>query len=1123
MLKFFYRMKRRKGVVLFAVIAIMTLIIAMASVAYFNARSSYKTVVSNYDFSQTYISATSIADMLIGAASQQSSRSESNDFSNLKSIISEMEVEAFDALIFEAEKEDKEDTPRNITEMYFLRDGETLSLDVVFEGYDDKGNKKTEREDTRLSAADKEKVRKNTIATGSTKTSDGLPVSGGILDSASVNITLDKVVTSPDLKATELEAKYNCNYYFYTFTTTAVYRDNTVTVQDVVYHRSAPESESSELPAFDTFFTATGQVLDGSGDVDLTKSRSVLINTDHISDNAYFQNDDTLITDFDSARTVTMDGGVLTTGNLWVDANIGGTLIKPEGQRRHDWIIGGDLFITEGNSSVDFNGNSLYVKGDMYVSSTTCRLNNFGSVVIEGNLYMVNDTSTTVFNFCNYDALGITGAHRTKQGIFIDSSTHKATTGIDPGIYKTNGTQQVCHYITVPEGETIPAALSDMPSGIEGKWVPEKYAKYIKDDIQTYELTYKDGTYPNVTHHYLTIDGYLSALNAKKKICCLKAGHSDFTVKLVNGSLGNNNTFGGATLYYNAAGFRNDFTSNYTRGGDYEDITAQFSQLFPVTDENGNLTDYKYNMTSIPSSQLLDASNGALKKKTFSIYSANARTMANVLSLDFGKIGDMNGGKTYIIGSLKAKDEKGVERTYYATITCYNNQRAVIDLPYVPDGYILYMMNGVTYTETYQEPDWSSGCYWDPNIPNQWGGMGDTVWNKYITKTREVTVGGYPGDLDNGLLTVRIHTGNMTREEEEGKGVNIEFKDESGNVAYTLENVKNPYEYKTMPIVLAANCFDGNENVNNYGSAKDLNGNNAFSWLMKYDNKNGVSIVELVDEAPLMFITKDEYIDMKDDKGWSDADQEYYIYDEDTGEMTKIEGIDSATHVKNPEFKDYVPKNAEGYVMFEMGNIDINSEPKGYVSFDKSKTLESVVYYASGKQLIGTKAQIEKILTEMGQFSAGDSFDEKIKYDTPNLGGLNGGTSVDAYFESMYEYPDARMTYPMYNNKLILVSNKNGARKAFDASNYSNSTSMCGYIYAPNGSYSACYSNGSHPLFGGMIVSDYVIDQSSYVYCQPDPNLIEGLTKGLEDKTGGIKVEGINEWNIHGAGSNYLG
>ena len=63
MLKLFYRLKRKHGAVLFFVVAVMSLLIAMATTAYYTARSSYRTVVSNYDYSQLYLSAISVSDI----------------------------------------------------------------------------------------------------------------------------------------------------------------------------------------------------------------------------------------------------------------------------------------------------------------------------------------------------------------------------------------------------------------------------------------------------------------------------------------------------------------------------------------------------------------------------------------------------------------------------------------------------------------------------------------------------------------------------------------------------------------------------------------------------------------------------------------------------------------------------------------------------------------------------------------------------------------------------------------------------------------------------------------------------------------------------------------------------
>ena len=64
MIKRIGKLKQKKGAVLFVVIAIMTLLIAMASTAYYTARGAHNTVVSNYNYSQLYMSAISVADMV---------------------------------------------------------------------------------------------------------------------------------------------------------------------------------------------------------------------------------------------------------------------------------------------------------------------------------------------------------------------------------------------------------------------------------------------------------------------------------------------------------------------------------------------------------------------------------------------------------------------------------------------------------------------------------------------------------------------------------------------------------------------------------------------------------------------------------------------------------------------------------------------------------------------------------------------------------------------------------------------------------------------------------------------------------------------------------------------------
>ncbi|MDE7234309.1 MAG: hypothetical protein K2N29_04535 [Ruminiclostridium sp.] len=67
MFRLVYRLKKKHGAVLFAVIAVMALLIAMSTAAYYTARGSYNSVASSYNYSQLYLSAISSADMVTAA------------------------------------------------------------------------------------------------------------------------------------------------------------------------------------------------------------------------------------------------------------------------------------------------------------------------------------------------------------------------------------------------------------------------------------------------------------------------------------------------------------------------------------------------------------------------------------------------------------------------------------------------------------------------------------------------------------------------------------------------------------------------------------------------------------------------------------------------------------------------------------------------------------------------------------------------------------------------------------------------------------------------------------------------------------------------------------------------
>ena len=188
MLKFFYRLKRRGGAVLFAVIAIMSLLIAMAITAYFTARSSYQTVVSNYDFSQMYLSAISVSDMMIEAITQ--------DTYVAKSGLTD--VNKFDDLKKEVQK---------------LKKTKGASLTGTSSNiYGKSGN-------AILAAAAED------------------PVEPGVLDAVEVEITHQD--SKPD--ATDP----GITIYIFEIKTTAYYRDNTITVTDMVLNKAGTSTGSS--------------------------------------------------------------------------------------------------------------------------------------------------------------------------------------------------------------------------------------------------------------------------------------------------------------------------------------------------------------------------------------------------------------------------------------------------------------------------------------------------------------------------------------------------------------------------------------------------------------------------------------------------------------------------------------------------------------------------------------------------------------------------------------------------------------------------------------------------------------------------------------------------------------
>ncbi|HBI51616.1 MAG TPA: hypothetical protein DDX72_02415 [Ruminococcaceae bacterium] len=333
MLKFFYRLKRRGGAVLFAVIAIMSLLIAMAITAYFTARSSYQTVVSNYDFSQMYLSAISVSDMMIEAMTQ--------DTYVAKSGITD--VNKFDDLKKEVQK---------------LKKTKGASLKGTSSNiYGKTGN-------AILAAAAED------------------PVEPGVLDAVEVEITHQD--SKPD--ATDP----GITIYIFEIKTTAYYRDNTITVTDMVLNKAGTSSNNSNATPFSTFFTATGQLLDGTS-TQKDHTRVVTIKSHEISDNAYFENDYTV---FPSGNNNDFYGGITATGSVYIDKFVP-HIPAPTTTSRHDWFVGGDFVFGSNANNVNLNGNNLYVNGNLIMGGSGATIS-AGDIYVMGDLYLCSDGTASI-------------------------------------------------------------------------------------------------------------------------------------------------------------------------------------------------------------------------------------------------------------------------------------------------------------------------------------------------------------------------------------------------------------------------------------------------------------------------------------------------------------------------------------------------------------------------------------------------------------------------------------------------------------------------------------------------------------------------------------------------------
>lgn len=360
MIKRIGKLRQKKGAVLFVVIAIMTLLIAMASTAYYTARGAHNTVVSNYNYSQLYMSAISVADMVSEAVINDAATNASttNNYKPLKDAVAKLENE-----------------------------GESITAHSS--------------NITTASASNENIIQQ--LAT------NGTSVINGVVDGVVVKIEIPtggKTYLGYDPVVDMSGVKTNLHQYLYTymFTTTAYYNGNSITVEDYLTTirvkkstgapgtpgapptEGTPGTPGSSVVNFTTFFTATGQDIGAKGYV--ASDRVVLVNTDEITDDAYFENGYTFFNAND--RPNRFKGGITSTGSIILNKMECDGIDKSDD---NDWFIGKDLVLGD-NRAKDLNlgaQNNLYVGRDLVLA---CNANiTAGDVYVEGDIYIIGQVT----------------------------------------------------------------------------------------------------------------------------------------------------------------------------------------------------------------------------------------------------------------------------------------------------------------------------------------------------------------------------------------------------------------------------------------------------------------------------------------------------------------------------------------------------------------------------------------------------------------------------------------------------------------------------------------------------------------------------------------------------------
>ena len=682
-----YRLKRKKGAVLFVVIAMMTLLVIMATTAYFTARSSYAGVVSsNYDFSQLYLSTVSVSDMMVNAIANDTvdNTTGKNKFSDLRDAI---------------------------TDETNFGDG-----------------KKIVAKSSNITSAmtTTEKILTDTANN---------PVEEGVLDAVQV------VIENGGQSAITYANDTITWVRYYIFTTTGYYKNNVVTIQDVLgYTWDEPVDNK-----FQTFFTSTGR---DDPDSDNRDSRCVVINSKEISDDAYFENEYTIFKDGEPIKFL---GGFTSGGTIWIE-QFNGSIPAATDTSRNDWVIKDSLILGGNGQNFDLSNNNIIIGGDLIL---TKNMNTFkaANVYVLGNLIDLSGSANSNI-----------GADVYVAGTFITDLNEYATDSdsLKAAKARAKGTMSA---VNAKYKSTMTTATGSDPGDLMGSG-----------------LTGSSSTGFNPGSHKLCVNNQADMASAIAGKVTGTWDPENITVPLESG------------ISKSAVARLKDVYLQNPAGRPMDIDKPTKSIVSSDTPEDSGKT--------IIETSLKDAPGSTVKEEPPAQYTAEqATTMSHTLTIDFSTLTqDKDGEGKAITGQYSGSfDVTGITGTATATVKVTDgngNGNVVVDLPYCNKGYVLDLkFDGAPFQHKNITYNIDSGAAKDmlpivlkanfddgSTTPKDSAGNNAFSWN--------------PGNIDND----GYHTKVQTKESENCGDVFFEvgnYETNGGYFSYTTKKGLNTATYYT--------------------------------------------------------------------------------------------------------------------------------------------------------------------------------------------------------------------------------------------------------------------------------------------------------------------------------------